>query len=95
MGKPRSRFFVKLVVVLVAVYAVLLGGLYAAMLQPPPVFGRIMAKLPAVAFLLFPFEPMWLKRSQAGPFGFRPAAMVKVLQKLAPAASRPALKIAR
>jgi hypothetical protein len=54
------RFFVKLIIALVAVYAVMLGGLYIAMLQPPPVFGRIMSKLPSVAFLLFPFEPMWL-----------------------------------
>jgi len=44
----------------VAVYGVLLGGLFAAMLQPPPVFGRIMSKLPTVAYFLFPFKPMWL-----------------------------------
>jgi hypothetical protein len=54
------RFFVKVIIALIAVYAIMLGGLYTAMLQPPPVFGRIMAKLPSVAFLLFPFEPMWL-----------------------------------
>jgi hypothetical protein len=34
-------------------------------------------------------------KSQAGPFGFRPAVMAKVLGKLAPAASQAALKTAR
>ena len=43
-----------------AVYVILLGGLFAAMLQPPAKFGRIMSKLPAVTYFLFPFKPMWL-----------------------------------
>jgi hypothetical protein len=35
-------------------------GLFLVMLQPPAVFGHVMSKLPAVAYFLFPFEPMWL-----------------------------------
>jgi hypothetical protein len=54
------RTFIKYAIPLLVVYIVLLSGLFVAMLQPPEVFGRIMAKLPAVAYFLFPFEPMWL-----------------------------------
>jgi hypothetical protein len=34
--------------------------MFAAMLQPPATFGRIMSKLPVVAYMMFPFETMWL-----------------------------------
>ena len=45
---------------LVVVYAILLGGMFVAMLQPPAVFGRIMSKLPSITYFCFPFKPMWL-----------------------------------
>ena len=54
------RAFVKYGIPVLVVYMVLLSGLFAAMLRPPAVFGRIMSKLPAVSYFLFPFEPMWL-----------------------------------
>ena len=54
------RTVLKYAIPVVVVYMVLLGGLFVAMLQPPEVFGRIMSKLPTVAYFLFPFEPMWL-----------------------------------
>ncbi|MGE5327162.1 MAG: hypothetical protein ACM3NO_08995 [Deltaproteobacteria bacterium] len=54
------RTFLKYAIPVLVVYAVLLGGLFVAMLQPPATFGRIMSKLPTVAYFLFPFEPMWL-----------------------------------
>jgi len=54
------RTFMKYAIPVLVVYVVLLSGLFAAMFQPPAVFGRIMSKLPAVAYFLFPFEPMWL-----------------------------------
>ncbi len=54
------RTFLKYAIPAVAVYLVLLGGLFWAMLQPPPVFGRIMSKLSAISYFLFPFQPMWL-----------------------------------
>lgn len=50
----------KVLIALGAVYAVLVAGLAIAMLQPPAVFGKIMAKLPGPAFLVLPFQPMWL-----------------------------------
>jgi hypothetical protein len=54
------RTFLKYAIPVLVVYMVLLSCLFVAMLQPPPVFGRIMAKVPTIAFFLFPFEPMWL-----------------------------------
>ena len=56
----QMRGFLKYAIPVLAVYMVLLSGLFVAMLQPPAVFGRIMSKLPAVAYFLFPFKPMWL-----------------------------------
>ena len=50
----------KYAIPVLVVYLVLLSGLFAAMLQPPAAFGRIMSKLPRVAYFFFPFEPMWL-----------------------------------
>ena len=52
--------FLKYAIPALVVYMVLLSGLFVAMLQPPVVFGRIMSKLPAFSYFLFPFEPMWL-----------------------------------
>jgi hypothetical protein len=54
------RTFLKYAIPVLVVYAVLLSGLFVAMLQPPATFGRIMSKLPTGAYFLFPFEPMWL-----------------------------------
>lgn len=37
------------------------AAIYTAMRKPPETFGRVMMKIPApVAFLVFPFETMWL-----------------------------------
>lgn len=54
------RKFLRYAIPVLAVYFLLAGGLFVAMLQPPPVFGRIMSKLPTFSYVLFPFEPMWL-----------------------------------
>ena len=54
------RTFLKYAVLVLVVYTVLLSGLFVVMLQPPATFGRIMSKLPTLAYFLFPFEPMWL-----------------------------------
>jgi hypothetical protein len=54
------RRLLKIAGVLVVIYVLLLAGLFAAMCQPPDVFGRIMSKTPDVAFFLFPFKPLWL-----------------------------------
>ena len=54
------RTFFKWAIPILAIYLVILAGLFGAMLQPPAVFGHIMSKLPVVAYLVFPFESMWL-----------------------------------
>lgn len=54
------RKVLRYVIPALVVYLILIGGLFAVMLQPPVVFGHIMSKLPTVSYFLFPFEPMWL-----------------------------------
>ena len=59
--KPRLHLWSKILGSLVVAYVVLLGGIWAAMFQPPEVFGRVMSKLPEpIVFVLFPFKPFWL-----------------------------------
>ncbi len=53
------RTFVRPLLLVAVVYVLLLGGLFAAMYQPPYVFGRIMSKVPEFAFMIFPFRPLW------------------------------------
>ena len=64
---PRNwkRKLLLVIAVLIMVYAAISAGLYAAMLQPPDTFGQIMARMPGPAFLILPFEPMWM-RARAG-----------------------------
>lgn len=54
------RIFLGCAIALLVVYVIALGGFFAAMRQPPAVFGHMMSRLPAVTYILFPFEPMWL-----------------------------------
>jgi peroxiredoxin len=54
------RIALRILLTLVAVYAVLVAGLAFAMRQPPDKFGAIMAKMPMVAFIALPFEPLWM-----------------------------------
>lgn len=42
------------------VYAIAVLALAAAMRQPPATFGRIMAKMPGPAFMVLPFQKLWL-----------------------------------
>src|SRR5579862_6952202 len=41
-------------------YAISTGALYALMIQPPETFGAAMAKVPMVAMMVLPFEPLWM-----------------------------------
>lgn len=54
------RIFLRVVLALVVVYAVLVCGLAVAMRQPPAAFGNIMAKMPMPAFLVLPFQSLWM-----------------------------------
>jgi hypothetical protein len=46
--------------ILLLTYGVATAGLYLAMSQPPETFGAIMAKVPMVAMIVLPFEPLWM-----------------------------------
>lgn len=50
---------IRAVLALVVAYALLTAGLYWAMTQPIDRFTRIMARVPGVAFAVFPFVPLW------------------------------------
>jgi hypothetical protein len=53
-----------------------------AMHQPPEVFGKVMARIPApVAFLLYPFETLWT-RARAGALKIGDAAPDFSLEKV-------------
>jgi len=45
---------------LAVLYVATSAGLYVAMLQPPERFGAVMSKVPMVALMVLPFEPLWL-----------------------------------
>ncbi|HUO14390.1 MAG TPA: hypothetical protein VMX38_05335 [Verrucomicrobiae bacterium] len=48
--------------VLVVLWVLGCVAIYHAMRQPPEAFGHVMARIPGpVAFLVFPFETMWMR----------------------------------
>ncbi len=53
------KFVLPVLIFLLAVYAAFLGVVWRAMRQPPEAFGRVMARMPGVAYLILPFETMW------------------------------------
>ena len=55
-----KKMILRTLIVLIATYAVLLGGFYVVMRQRSGVFAQVMAKTPGIAFMAFPFETMWL-----------------------------------
>jgi hypothetical protein len=52
------RIIGKIAIVLVLVYAVLMGGLLAVM-RGPILFGRVMSHVPGPAFMAIPFKRLW------------------------------------
>ena len=64
--KSVARVAGKVVAVMAVVWVMTCGAIYWAMRQPPEKFGMVMAKIPGpVAFLVFPFETLWM-RARAG-----------------------------
>jgi hypothetical protein len=45
---------------LAVAYGIASAALYAAMRRPPEAFGAIMSKVPMVAMIVLPFEPLWM-----------------------------------
>jgi hypothetical protein len=58
-GQLPLRRLLKWIIALVVVYGILVGALFLAMCQPPPVFDRIMSKVPDIAFMMLPFKRLW------------------------------------
>jgi hypothetical protein len=59
------RIALRILLALLVLYAAMVAGLAYAMRQPPDTFGAIMAKMPMPAFIVLPFEPLWM-RARAG-----------------------------
>jgi AhpC/TSA family len=55
-----TKRLLKIGAIALAVWLVLSASLFAVMRQPPIVFNHVMAKTPMVAFLVLPFETLWL-----------------------------------
>lgn len=47
-------------IALVVAYAAVVAGFYVAMRQRPGVFGKVMSRTPDLAFIVLPFQSMWL-----------------------------------
>jgi hypothetical protein len=45
---------------LAVLYGIATAALYVAMRQPPERFGAIMSRVPMVAMMVLPFEPLWM-----------------------------------
>jgi hypothetical protein len=65
MNVPRKTLLVRLLVILLILYAGFTGLIWWAMRQPPETFGRVMAHMPGPAYLILPFETLWT-RARAG-----------------------------
>jgi hypothetical protein len=50
----------KILAGLALLYGAATALFYFAMRQPPETFGAIMAKVPMVAMMVLPFEPLWM-----------------------------------
>ncbi|MBC8165024.1 MAG: hypothetical protein H7Y20_04025 [Bryobacteraceae bacterium] len=74
MKSKPVRILLATVAVVGVVYVLAVGGLYAAMLQPPEKFGAIMAHVPMPAMMVLPFRPLWMsaRAGKAGPGGMAP-----------------------
>jgi hypothetical protein len=55
------RTFRRIVVSLLVLWLLFLGAIYFTMRRPPERFAAAIDKLPGPAFLLFPFETLWLR----------------------------------
>jgi len=64
--KSGKRVWIALLGGLALLWVLACGGLFAVMRQSPETFARVMARVPGpVAFLVLPFESLWM-RARAG-----------------------------
>ncbi len=82
-----KKITVRVIVVLLPLWIVGCGVIYAMMRKPPETFARFMMRVPGpVAFLAFPFETMWM-RARAGQLQIGDPAPDFTLTKLDKSAS--------
>lgn len=80
--KSTRKLVIRALAAILILWAIGCGLLYGIMCRPPEQFGRFMAKLPApVAFLVFPFETLWM-HARAGQLRIGDPAPDFSLQKL-------------
>ena len=60
-----GRILLRAGVVLAVLYLAFVGYIWWAMNQTPETFGGVMKRLPGVAYVMVPFETMWM-RARAG-----------------------------
>lgn len=72
--------------VLMAAWLCFLGYINWAMLQPPEVFGHVMARMPMPAYFVIPFETMWsrARKGQVAVGDAAPSFRVKKLEDKSP-----------
>jgi hypothetical protein len=56
-----KRLLLWLAAALLVAYVALVAAVAWAMRQPPEVFGRFMSHMPAPAYLVLPFETLWVR----------------------------------
>jgi hypothetical protein len=79
---PSNKTIVRTLLVLVVVWLLGCAWIYSVMQRPPERFASVMAKIPGpVAFVVFPFETMWL-RARSGTLHTGDAAPDFKLAKL-------------
>src|SRR5271168_3303516 len=54
------RIALRALLALVVVYFALVAALAITMREPPDKFGAVIAKVPPIAFLVLPFETLWM-----------------------------------
>jgi hypothetical protein len=54
------RIALRILLAIAVIYAGLVAALAIAMRQPPDTFGQIMAKMPGAAFMVLPFQTLWM-----------------------------------
>ena len=80
--KRARAWLTRILLTAVVLWIAFLGFIAWAMRQTPETFGRVMAKVPQPAFLLFPFETMWMpaRKGHLNPGDAAPDFHVKTLE---------------
>ena len=61
MSLSQRKFLVRLLIGMVIAYAAFISFIWWAMCQTPETFGQVMARMPGPAYVILPFETMWVQ----------------------------------